>query len=342
MEPLKTIDAETLISTPLRPVHFIVDRLIPPGLHLLGGSPKIGKSWLMLWLCLKAAQGEPLWEFHTTKCGVLYLCLEDTFSRIQDRLFQIADEAPANLHFAVIAEQIGSGLREQIEAFIKQHPDTRLVVIDTLQRVRGANLDSNAYANDYRDISVLKQLADERGIAIIIIHHLRKLGGGDPFMRVSGTTGLTGAVDSTFVLERENLAANTAKLYVTGRDVEYQELVLSLENCVWQLVRHETQESIRARETPPFLLGVVDFMKERKTWQGSATELLAALGDNDTPVNSVTKLLNQFHGTYLAEHHVAYSFTRTGKARMISLLCGDGCDGCDSCDGDFPAEKELS
>lgn len=339
MEPLKTIDAETLISTPLRPVHFIVDRLIPPGLHLLGGSPKIGKSWLMLWLCLKVSHGEPLWEFGTSKCDVLYLCLEDTFSRIQDRLFQITDEAPANLHFAIIAEQIGNGLREQIEVFIKQHPDTRLVVIDTLQRVRGANLDSNAYASDYRDISVLKQLADEKSIAIIIVHHLRKLGSGDPFMRVSGTTGLTGAVDSTLVLERENLASNTAKLYVTGRDVEYQELTLSLQNCVWQLVGYETQESITVREIPAFLLRVVEFMKNKKAWQGSATELITALGDSDTPANSVTKLLNQFHSTFLAERNIVYSFKRTGKARIIFLLCGDGCD---SCDGDFKVEKEPS
>ena len=339
MEPLKTIDAETLISTPLRPVHFIVDRLIPPGLHLLGGSPKIGKSWLMLWLCLKVSTGESLWDFGTTKCGVLYLCLEDTFSRIQDRLFQITDEAPVNLHFAVIAEQIGGGLREQIAAFIEQHPGTRLVVIDTLQRVRGASLDSNAYANDYRDISVLKQLADEHSTAIIIVHHLRKLGGSDPFMRVSGTTGLTGAVDSTFVLERESLAANTAKLYVTGRDVEYQELVLSLENCVWQLVRHETQESIRIRETPALVLRVVEFMSERKRWHGSASELIVALGDIDTPTNSVTKLLNQFHGTYLAEHGIGYSFKRTGKARIITLLCGDSYDGRDSA---LSVGKELS
>jgi len=141
------------------------------------------------------------------------------------------------------------------------------------------------------------------------------------------------------VLERENLAANTAKLYVTGRDVEYQELVLSLENCVWRLVRHETQESIRVRETPPFILRVVEFMRERKRWHGNATELIAAIGDIDTPANSITKLLNQFHGTYLSEHDIVYSFKRTGKARIITLLCGDGYDGRDSV---LSVGKELS
>lgn len=329
MEPLKTIDAETLISTPLQPVHFIVDRLIPSGLHLFGGSPKIGKSWLMLWLCLKVSQGEPLWAFETKKSTVLYLCLEDTFSRIQDRLFQITDAAPSNLHMAVLAQQIGSGLQEQIEDFIRQQPDTRLIVIDTLQRVRSPSVDSNAYANDYRDISVLKRLVDEHGIAIILIHHLRKQAGSDPFMRLSGTTGLTGAVDSSFVLERDGYHAQTARLYVTGRDVEYQELSLQFQDCIWQLVQVETEEAIRAREIPPFLFRVVSFVAQCGEWHGSATELLTAMAETETSANSVTKLLNQYHRTVLAEHGIVYSFKRTGKTRMISLVLSDSSDGCD-------------
>ena len=116
---LQTIDAEMLLSTPLQPVPFIVDGLIPPGLHILAGSPKIGKSWLVLWLCLKVAAGEPVWEHTANRCGVLYLCLEDTFNRIQNRLFEITDTAPSNLHFAVMANQIDAGLQQQIACFLK-------------------------------------------------------------------------------------------------------------------------------------------------------------------------------------------------------------------------------
>ncbi|MEM5769269.1 MAG: AAA family ATPase, partial [Bacillota bacterium] len=136
---LQTIDAETLLATPLKPVPFIVNGLVPRGLHILAGSPKIGKSWLVLWLCLKVATGEPVWEHQGNRCGVLYLCLEDTFNRIQNRLFEITDSAPANLHFAVMANQIGAGLQQQIVGFMKQEPETRLIVIDTLQRVRGVD-----------------------------------------------------------------------------------------------------------------------------------------------------------------------------------------------------------
>ena len=241
---LRTVDAETLLATPLKPVPFIVDGLIPQGLHILAGSPKIGKSWLVLWFCLKVSDGEPVWERTVNRCGVLYLCLEDTYNRIQNRLFEITDTAPANLHFAVMADMLGSGLQEQITAFLKQEPDTKLIVIDTLQRIRCVDMSSNAYANDYKDICELKKLADKHSIAIILVHHLRKHGDKDPFNMVSGT-GITGGVDTTYVLEKDKRSDNTAKLYVTGRDVEYLELSLQFENCIWECLSCENSEDVR-------------------------------------------------------------------------------------------------
>ena len=82
VEKLKTIDADTLLSTPMRKTLFVVDGLIPQGLSVLSGSSKIGKSWLMLWLGIQVARGQPVWEFETHKSDVLYLCLEDTYARI--------------------------------------------------------------------------------------------------------------------------------------------------------------------------------------------------------------------------------------------------------------------
>lgn len=293
----------------------------------------------MLWLCLKVATGEPLWEFPTCRCGVLYLCLEDTYNRIQNRLFQITDTAPDNLHFAIVANQIDTGLQAQIGQFIDGHTDTRLVVIDTLQRVRGISLDCNAYANDYRDITVLKELADHDHIALVVVHHLRKQSDRDPFLKVSGTTGLTGAVDSTMVLDKDRLASDTAKLYITGRDVEYQELTLQFRNCVWRCIACEKPEEIAGREIPDFLFRLVDFISQRGEWNGCASELLAEMADQETPVNTVTKLLNQYHSTILAENGITYEYKRTGKGRSIRLIKGDGCD---SCDSNIPTGKEPS
>lgn len=175
MKTLFTIDAEALMSTPLPSLRFVMDKLLPQGLHILAGAPKIGKSWLALQICLCVARGNPLWEFPSTKGTVLYLCLEDSYARIQQRLFELTKDAPSTLHFANLADGIGSGLEEQLKQFLAQHPDTKLVVIDTLQKVRRTTPDANPYANDYRDISVLKSLADEYGVAILLIHHLRKM-----------------------------------------------------------------------------------------------------------------------------------------------------------------------
>ena len=92
-------------------------------------------------------------------------------------------------------------------------------MIDTLQRVRGTGSDSNLYANDYQDIGLLKRLADRRQIAILLIHHLRKLHDDDPMNMISGSTGLSGAADSTFVLRKSSRLANIASLHCTGRDI---------------------------------------------------------------------------------------------------------------------------
>ena len=176
MKKLKTVDADTLLYQPLDKPSFVVDGLIPTGLTLFCGAQKIGKSWLMLKLCLCVSEGRPLWELPTTPGDVMYLCLEDTFYRIQDRLFRLTDEASDRLRFAVASCKLTDGLVGQLEDYLKEHPGTRLIVIDTLQKIRTASKD-NAYANDYGDISLLKDFADRHALAVVVVHHIRKQGG---------------------------------------------------------------------------------------------------------------------------------------------------------------------
>lgn len=228
MKQLQTIDADTLLSTPLPVTKFIVERLLPEGLHILAGSPKVGKSWLALWICLQAPKGELVWELPTAPGTVLYLCLEDSYTRIQNRLFQITDDAPNTLHFANLSGSIGDGLENQISSFLSEHPYTNLIVIDTLQKIRDIIPDTNSYASDYRDLSSLKNLADSHHIAILLIHHLRKMKDDDPMNMISGTTGLSGATDSNFVLKRKDRHSPYAELHCTGRDIESR--VLELRN----------------------------------------------------------------------------------------------------------------
>ena len=273
MQKLQTVNAETLLYEPLEKPSFVVDSLIPTGLSLFCGSQKIGKSWLMLKLCLCVSQGIPLWDMPTMEGDVLYLCLEDTFCRIQDRLFRLTDEASGRLHFAVASCKLSDDLIVQLEDYLKDYPDSRLIVIDTLQKVRTASKD-NAYASDYGDISLIKDFADRHSLAVIVVHHIRKQNDSDVFNKVSGTTGLTGSADATFVLEKEKRASDTAKLYVTGRDTPYQEYTLRFRDCRWELVERKTQEQLAKETIPDVLFRLVDFMRDKEEWIGTATELI--------------------------------------------------------------------
>ena len=269
-EPLRTIDGATLMSMPLHPPNFVVDTLLSQGLHILAGSPKVGKSWLALWLAVTVAKGEPVWNLPVSQGTTLYLCLEDSQLRIQNRLFEIT-EAPSSVLFCTDSHVLGQGLEEQLETFLVEHQDAVLVIIDTLQMIRGAGYD-NTYANDYRDLSVLKKIADVHGIAILLIHHLRKEKADDVFSRISGTTAISGAVDSSFTLVEEHRGSGRAKLSCIGRDIEYREISLerNSEN-VWEMIADSCEQSKQSGSKIIFLLSAL--LNSTPDFIGTPTEL---------------------------------------------------------------------
>lgn len=329
--PLTYLDGETLISTVLPPIRFVVDKLLPQGLHILAGAPKVGKSWLALWLCLCVAKGEAVWNFPTLRGGVLYLCLEDSYSRIQNRLLDITDDAPANLCFATMSEKLHSGLVEQIEEFLGAHPDTVLVVIDTLQRIRAVGNEANPYASDYRDLGVLKELADRNRIAILLIHHLRKRNDEDPMNMISGTTGISGATDTNLVLKKGKRSGSAATLYCTGRDIEYQELALEFDQDahVWKLV--SSGES--TEEQDKILASLSAFLAERREFTGTATELAEALEPycrEKMRPNVLMKYLLR-RQEELSRMGIALQNRRTRDRRELALT--RACDSNDGSDG---------
>ncbi len=320
---LETMDAETLMTTPMEPLKFIVSGLLPEGLHVLAGSPKIGKSWLALWICLQAAKGEKVWEFETLKSEVLYLCLEDSFARIQSRLFEITDEAPATLHFAIMSDAIGHGLENQIESFITEHPDTGLIVIDTLQKVRktvSANV--NPYAADYDDISALKQIADRHHLAILLVHHLRKTGDADPLNMISGTSGIAGGADTNFVLQKDKRTESTATLICTGRDIEGRELFLEFNKnkFLWELLEPIEMEQLIIPDEIFLLCG---FIKSAGSFTGTATELIENLNLDCSPAILKKRIIK--HMEHLGKNGIHYSENRTFERREFTL-CYDGND----------------
>ena len=316
---LLTIDGETLMSQPLTPLNFVVDTLLSQGLHILAGSPKVGKSWLALWLAVTVAKGEAVWGMGVKQGTTLYLCLEDSTLRIQNRLFEITDDAPASVHFSTNSDTLGKGLEEQLRAFLSEHPDTVLVIIDTLQMIRGAGYD-NTYANDYRDLSVLKHIADAHGIAILLIHHLRKELADDVFSRISGTTAISGAVDSSFTLIEDKRGSGKATLSCIGRDIEYRELTLerNVEN-VWELVSDS--------RTQPELLGgrivilLSELMRDRTEFIGTPTELSAQIdpvGSEGITPKKVSRLILQSVAA-LSKIGISAVVRRSNGKRLIEL-----------------------
>ena len=162
--------------------------------------------------------------------AVLYLCLEDNFRRIQNRLYDMTDEPVDNLFFSVLADSIGNGLEEQIEFFKTEHSDLKIVFIDTLQMIR--NSDEPSYSSDYKELTVLKNLADNLGISIVIVHHTRKSIDRDPFNMISGSTGLSGCVDGSMVLIETKRGSRKAVMHCVGRDIENCEISLVFDNDI--------------------------------------------------------------------------------------------------------------
>ena len=317
---LAVIDGETLMDMKLPPTKFCVETLLPQGMCILGGASKIGKSWWVLDLCVRIAKGEPMWDLKTTKGTTLYLCLEDTLRRVQNRLLCITDEVPPNTFFAISAGTLSDGLCEQIREFVKEHPDTVFVAVDTFQIVRNNNIDTS-YANDYDEIRLLKQLADELNICLLLVHHLRKQGDSDPFNKLCGTTGIVGAVDTAFVLDKSKRNADSATLYCTGRDVEDRqiELQFSKKDFVWKMLR----DSMENREMllPKEMELLIEFMKVQKSFSGNNTEfadLYNAHTESAVSVKGLKQMMNLWRYS-LEEFGLSFRSHRSNGVRLLEV-----------------------
>ena len=164
---LETVSMATLYDTDFEGQEPLIDGLLYRGAYLLAGSPKVGKSFLMAQLAYQVSTGTPLWNYPVRKGTVLYLALEDDYRRLQERSYRMFGTAEnESLFFSVSAGQLGSGLDEQLTNFLREHPGTSLIIIDTLQKVREVDGDNYSYANDYQIITRLKALADSYGISI--------------------------------------------------------------------------------------------------------------------------------------------------------------------------------
>lgn len=298
----------------------LIEGLLYAGTYLFVGAPKLGKSFFMAQLAYHISTGTALWGYPVRQGTVLYLALEDDYRRLQERLYRMfGTEGTDKLFFSVSAHQLDNGLDKQLSGFIGEHPDTSLIIIDTLQKVREVGGDSYSYANDYDIIAKLKCFSDTHGICLLLVHHTRKQQADDKFDMISGTNGLLGAADGAFLLHKEKRTANAAVLEISGRDQQDQKLYLVRDpvKLSWNLERAETE---LWKEPPePLLEHIARFItSDNPSWQGTPTELVQRLG-TDMPANALTYKLNVNAGRLYNEHHISYGSKRTHNGRQVWL-----------------------
>lgn len=298
----------------------VVEDLLYPGVYLFVGAPKVGKSFLMAQLAYHVSMGLPLWGYEVRRGAVLYLALEDDYPRLQERLYRMfgADSA-GGLFLSISAHMLGDGLEKQLDGFAQEHPDTRLIIIDTLQKIREAGDERYSYASDYEVITKLKRFADASGVCLLLVHHTRKQQADDRFDKISGTNGLMGAADGAFLFQKERRTDSAATLDISGRDLQDQRLYLKRdeERLVWELERRETE--LHKEPPDPVLEAVAALVTaERPEWNGTATDLAAVLGLDIQP-NALTKRLNVRAGKLLLDFHIGYTNTHIRTGSRIRL-----------------------
>ena len=315
---LHTMSMPELYDTVFVPRVPIVDGFLYGGTYLFVGAPKVGKSFFMAQLAYHVAMGIPLWDYPVRKGTVLYLALEDDYARLQRRLSgMFGIECADNLYFATQAKTLNEGLDRQLEGFLKERKDARLIIIDTLQKVREVGGDRYSYSSDYEIVTKLKSFSDKYGICLLVVHHTRKLESEDSFDMISGTNGLLGAADGAFIMHKKKRTDNEAVMDIVGRDQPDQELTIEFdrERCVWKFKKAETE--LWKQPPNPLLEAINVFLTDRQAWEGTATELVNQLPDMQLQANVLSRRLNTVNSQLLNDYGIFYDNKRGHERKII-------------------------
>ena len=290
MNKLQLIDADTLYYKPLAHPKMLIDGVLSDGLAILAGDSKIGKSWMVLWLCLQISRGEAVWGLPTRKTDVVYLALEDREWRVQQRMQELTDSPPENLRFGFSCGQLGAELEGQIEETLREFPSTGLIFIDTLQMVR----DSSNIFND-----------------------------------MTGSTGILGVADTGMILRKDDRFGDCATLCITGRDVEEKKLKMQMRGVRWEITEALSADDLRKERIPDFVFQVADFLLAHRQFRGTVSQLLAAVGNTELKPNLASKHLTRHYSDVLLPLGITYEYRKTAAARLVLLELHDGADGHD-------------
>ena len=326
---IKVIDAETLMDKRLPPTKFCVDTLLPQGLCILGGAPKVGKAWFVLDLCIHVARGDEFLGLPATRRKVLYLCLEDSERRIQERLNTITADVPEGLYFALGDITMETGICDFLRKRKQEIPELSLIAIDTFQLIRNPTNDVS-YGNDYAELRVLKALAEELGICLLLVHHLRKMGDSDPVNRLSGSSEISGAVDAVYILDKPMRSGNRATLIASGRDIRDRKIELEMnpQSCIWTLISDTLTQP--QRNLPDELAALYDFLKESKEREMVCTNselasTLSAFMEKEVNPKGLKQMMNKYRYE-LESFGVFFENGKSNGHKYVVVKYDEACD----------------
>ena len=335
---LSAISAYDLQQKEFEERYYAVQGMIPEGETIIAAPPKTGKSWLMLDMCLKVAKGEPFLGFETNKSDTLYLALEDGDNFEQERLNIVlnGEEAPKNFHFVFSnVMPMNEGFLLQLDELLKQFPEVKIVVIDTLQFIKYRQSKSeSAYETDYRTGRDLKEFAEKKDIAIVVVTHTTKLIHiEDEMSDVSGTNGVTGAADAVVVLKKEKRTSKEAKMFITGRKVRQSmhNILFDDVSCRWEYIgiaeasdrdQQEIEERDRLYQNSNIREAVVKIADSiENPWQGRAGALIEIAATHGIGLRETNKeiggFLNRMQGLFMSEDGVLIEKIKNGTGPWI-------------------------
>ena len=233
-----------------------------------------------------------------------------------------------------VAMRLVADREKEIKA-LREFPSTGLIFIDTLQMVRdNTSAKVNAYAQDYKDLSSLKKLADDHGICIFVVHHTRKeRDSSNIFNDMTGSTGILGVADMGMILRKDDRFGDCATLCITGRDVEEKKLKMQMRGVRWEITEALSAKDLRKERIPDFVFQVADFLLAHGRFRGTVSQLLAAVGNTELKPNLASKHLTRHYSDVLLPLGITYEYRKTAAARLVLLELHDGADGHDGSSG---------
>lgn len=333
---ISAINGVQLAEMEIPPLKWLVDDILPlSGLAVLAGDPKSFKSFMAMDLCISIAKGNPFLGFKTHQYDTLYFDLESGFRRPKDRQEKILNGDSPTAHFHLITAEnqvakLGNGFEEQLKDILTNNPKIKLIVIDTLEKIREIKTPKgNAYQNDVSDFDIFLKIATEYNVCFLFVHHLKKRNGvknENYFEYISGSNGIFGSMDTTWQVMKKRMTTD-GNLYTTGREIEEKEYHINFDLNSWKWNIVDDDLVYKQNETDNFLANsitktILRIMENNDSWSGTASDLIQESKEGNDVISTNAQQVSRFINTHLSsfsEKKISFSYKKSNDKKIITI-----------------------